>query len=232
MCVCGLNSFIGIKNMTQLTLVIGNKNYSSWSLRPWLAMKQFGLEFNEIRIPLYNSPDYSAKIRQYSPAGKVPVLLHDTQTVWDSLAICEYLAETFPTLQFWPEDKTARAFARSISAEMHSGFQNLRQNMPMNCRTKYPGKGLAPGVQQDIDRITSIWQESRQKFGNGGNFLFGNFAIADAFFAPVVVRFVTYDVQLDPVSRDYVETVLALPAMQEWIKAAKNETETISQYEY
>ncbi|MBW4422907.1 MAG: glutathione S-transferase family protein [Nostoc desertorum CM1-VF14] len=218
--------------MTQLTLVIGNKNYSSWSLRPWLAMKQFGLEFNEIRIPLYKSPDYSAKIRQYSPAGKVPVLLHDMQTVWDSLAICEYLAETFPTLQFWPEDKAARAFARSISAEMHSGFQNLRQNMSMNCRTKYPGKGLASGVQQDIDRITSIWQESRQKFGDGGNFLFGHFAIADAFFAPVVVRFVTYDVQLDPVSRDYVEAVLALPAMQEWIKAAKNETETISQYEY
>ena len=218
--------------MTQLTLVIGNKNYSSWSLRPWLVMKQFSLEFNEIRIPLYNSPDYFSKIRQYSPSGKVPVLLHDTQTVWDSLAICEYLAETFPTLQLWPEDKAARAFARSISAEMHSGFQNLRQNMPMNCRTKYPGKGLASGVQQDIDRITSIWQESRQKFGAGGNFLFGNFTIADAFFAPVVLRFVTYDVQLDPVCRDYVEAVLALTAMQEWIKAAKSETEIISQYEF
>ncbi|MCC5655204.1 glutathione S-transferase family protein [Nostoc sp. XA013] len=218
--------------MTQLTLVIGNKNYSSWSLRPWLLMKQLGLEFNEIRISLYNNLDYASKIRQYSPSGKVPVLLHDTQIVWDSLAICEYLAETFPTLQCWPEDKAARAFARSISAEMHSGFQNLRQNMPMSCHTKYPGKGLAPGVQQDIDRITSIWQESRQKFGNGGNFLFGNFAIADAFFAPVVLRFVTYEVQLDPVSRNYVEAVLALPAMQEWIKAAKNETEIIPQYEY
>ncbi|MDZ8092945.1 MAG: glutathione S-transferase family protein [Nostoc sp. DedQUE05] len=218
--------------MTQLTLVIGNKNYSSWSLRPWLAMKQFGLEFNEIRIPLYNDPDCSLKIRQYSSSGKVPVLLHDKQTVWDSLAICEYLAETFPTLQWWPEDKAARALARSISAEMHSGFQNLRQNMPMNCRTKYPGKGLEPGVQQDIDRITSIWQESRQKFGAGGNFLFGNFTIADAFFAPVVLRFVAYDVQLDTVSRDYVESVLALPTMQEWINAAKNETEVIPQYEF
>jgi glutathione S-transferase len=218
--------------MTQLTLVIGNKNYSSWSLRPWLVMKQFGLEFNEIRIPLYNNQAFSSEIRQYSSSGKVPVLLHDKQTVWDSLAICEYLAETFPTLQLWPEDKAARALARSISAEMHSGFQNLRQNMPMNCRTKYPGKGLALGVQQDIDRITSIWQESRQKFAAGGNFLFGNFTIADAFFAPVVLRFVTYDVQLDTVSRDYVETVLALPAMQEWINAAKIEREIISKYEF
>ncbi|MBN3943715.1 glutathione S-transferase family protein [Nostoc sp. NMS9] len=218
--------------MTQLTLVIGNKNYSSWSLRPWLAMKQFGLEFNEILLPLYNNPDFSSKIRQYSSSGKVPVLLHDTQTVWDSLAICEYLAETFQTLQWWPEDKPARALARSVSAEMHSGFQNLRQNMPMNCRTKYPGKGLEPGVQQDIDRITTIWQDSRQKFGTAGNFLFGNFTIADAFFAPVVLRFVTYDVQLDTVSRNYVESVLALPAMQEWINAANNETEVILQYEF
>jgi glutathione S-transferase len=232
MSVCGLKSFIGIKNMTQLTLVIGNKNYSSWSLRPWLAMKQFGLEFNEIRIPLYNNEDFSLKIRQYSPSGKVPVLLHEQQTVWDSLAICEYLAETFPTLQWWPKDKAARALARSISAEMHSGFQNLRQNMPMNCRTKYPGKGLVSGVQQDIDRITSIWQESRQKFGDGGNLLFGNFTIADAFFAPVVLRFVTYDVQLDPISRSYVEAALALPAMQEWINSAKSETEIISKYEF
>ncbi|QSJ19286.1 glutathione S-transferase family protein [Nostoc sp. UHCC 0702] len=217
--------------MTQLTLVIGNKNYSSWSLRPWLAMKQLGLQFQEIRIPLY-IPESSSQIQQYSPSRKVPVLLHDTQTVWDSLAICEYLAETFPTLHWWPEDKAARAFARSISAEMHSGFQNLRQNMPMNCRTKYPGKGLVSGVQQDIDRITSIWQESRQKFGGGGNLLFGKFTIADAFFAPVVLRFVAYDVQLNADSRDYVETVLALPAMQEWIKAAQSETEILSQYEF
>ncbi|MBH8573922.1 glutathione S-transferase family protein [Nostocaceae cyanobacterium CENA369] len=217
--------------MTQLTLVIGNKNYSSWSLRPWLVMKQFGLQFQEIRIPLF-TPDYLSKIRQYSPSGKVPVLLHENQRVWDSLAICEYLAETFTTLHYWPEDKRARAFARSISAEMHSGFQNLRQNMPMNCRNKYPGKGLVSGVQQDIDRIIAIWQESRQNFGVGGNFLFGKFTIADAFFAPVFLRFIAYDVQLDAVSRDYMETVLALPAMQEWIKAARDETEIISQYEF
>ncbi len=217
--------------MSQMTLVIGNQNYSSWSLRPWLAMKQFGLQFNTVRIPLYNL-ESSSKIRQYSPSGKVPVLLHNTQTVWDSLAICEYLAEVFPHLPWWPEDITTRALARSISAEMHSGFQNLRQNMPMNCRAKYPGKGLGLGVQQDIDRITNIWQEFRQMFGGNGDMLFGKFTIADAFFAPVVLRFVIYDVQLDVVSRDYVAAVLALPAMQEWIKAAEIETEIMSQYEF
>lgn len=127
--------------MTQLTLVIGNKDYSSWSLRPWLAMKQFGLKFNEVRIPL-DMPESPAQIRQYSPAGKVPVLLDDTQTVWDSLAICEYLAEQFSTTPWWSEDKAARAVARSISAEMHSGFQSLRQNMPMDCRARLPGKGM------------------------------------------------------------------------------------------
>jgi glutathione S-transferase len=217
--------------MSQITLVIGNQNYSSWSLRPWLAMKQFGLQFQTIRIPLYSS-ESSSNIRQYSPSGKVPVLLHDTQTVWDSLAICEYLAEIFPHLHWWPKDIVARALARCISAEMHSGFQNLRQNMPMNCRAKYPGKGLGLGVQQDINRITAIWRDSRQMFGNDGDMLFGKFTIADAFFAPVVLRFVIYDVQLDDVSRDYVAGVLALPAMQEWIKAAETETEVMSQYEF
>jgi glutathione S-transferase len=147
--------------MSQLTLIIGNKNYSSWSLRPWLLMKQFNLPFKEIRIPL-SQPESSAKIRQYSPTGKVPVLIHDTQHIWDSLAICEYLVETFPNLTFYPQDKAARVFARSISAEMHSSFQNLRQNMPMNCRKKLPGKGMTLGVQKDIDRITFfIWKSLR-----------------------------------------------------------------------
>jgi glutathione S-transferase len=217
--------------MTQLTLVIGNKNYSSWSLRPWLLMKQLGLEFTEIRIPLY-TPESLSQLQQYSPSGKVPVLLHDNLIVWDSLAICEYVAETFPHLSCWPENKAARVFARSISAEMHSGFQNLRQNMSMNCRTKYPGKGLVSGVQQDIDRITSIWQECRRNFGEHGKFLFGNFTIADAMFAPVALRFVTYDVQIDSISRDYVESILSLPGIQEWITAAKGETEVISKFEF
>ncbi|MBW4564597.1 MAG: glutathione S-transferase family protein [Mojavia pulchra JT2-VF2] len=215
--------------MAQLTLVIGNKNYSSWSLRPWLAMKQFGLQFNEINIPLY-TPESTIQIQQYSPSGKVPVLLHNNQAIWDSLAICEYLAEEFPHLHWWPEDKIARALARSISAEMHSGFQNLRQNMPMNCRAKLPGQGLTPDVQKDIDRITSIWREFRHKFGAGGDMLFGEFTIADAMFAPVVLRFVTYDVQLDAVAKNYLEAILAMPTMQEWIKAAEVEQEVISQY--
>jgi glutathione S-transferase len=216
--------------MTKFTLVIGNKNYSSWSLRPWLAMRQFGLDFDEVRIALY-TPESPAKIRQYSPSGKVPVLLENTVTVWDSLAICEYLTEQFPAIHWWPEDRTARAIARSISAEMHSGFQNLRQNMPMNCRARLPGKGMASGVQEDIDRITAIWRECRQNFSADGDLLFGEFTIADAMYAPVVMRFITYDVQLDSVSRNYVEAILALPAMQEWIKAADTEPETISSFD-
>lgn len=215
--------------MSKLTLVIGNKNYSSWSLRPWLAMKQLNLEFEEVRIALY-TPESSEKIRAFSPSGKVPVLLHDQLTVWDSLAIFEYLVEQFPTLHWWPEDTTARAIARSISAEMHSGFQHLRQNMPMNCRAKLPGKGMTSEVQTDIERIMSIWQECRQRFGSDGSLLFGEFTIADAMFAPVVTRFVTYDVQLDSVSRAYAEAILALPAMQEWMQAAVAEPEAIASF--
>lgn len=216
--------------MTQLTLVIGNKNYSSWSLRPWLAMKQAGLEFDEIRIAL-DTPTSLQEIRQYSPAGKVPILLDNGLTIWDSLAICEYLAEHYPTKHWWPEDKAARAVARSISAEMHSGFQALRQNMPMNCRAFLPGKGMAPGVQADIDRITAIWRDCRQNFGTGGEMLFGDFTIADAMFAPVVSRFTTYDVQLDPTSRAYAETIWALPAMQEWVAAAQTKIEVLADFE-
>lgn len=216
--------------MTQLTLVIGNKNYSSWSLRPWLAMKQAGLDFDEVRIALYTQTA-SQEIRQYSRAGKVPILLDSSLTIWDSLAICEYLAEQYPTKHWWSDDKAARAMARSISAEMHSGFQALRQNMPMNCRAFLPGKGMTPGVQVDIDRITTIWRDCRQNFGTGGEMLFGEFTIADAMFAPVVSRFTTYDVQLDPTSRAYAEAIWALPAMQEWAAAAQIEIEVLAEFE-
>lgn len=193
-------------------------------------MKQLSLDFDEVSIALY-TPESPAKIRSFSPSGKVPVLIHDTLTVWDSLAICEYLAEQFPTLHWWPEDKTARAIARSVSAEMHSGFQNLRQNMPMNCRARLPGKGMAAGVQNDIDRITAIWRDCRQNFGTGGNMLFGEFTIADAMFAPVVLRFITYNVKLEPAAREYAEAILALAAMQEWLKATETEPETIPDFE-
>ncbi|BAZ16930.1 glutathione S-transferase domain protein [Calothrix sp. NIES-4071] len=209
------------------TLIIGNKNYSSWSLRPWLLMKQFGIEFNEIRIPLYQTETQS-QISQYSDSGKVPVLIHNTLTIWDSLAICEYLAETFPNLNLYPQDKTARALARSISAEMHSGFQHLRQNMPMNCRASKPGKGMTQEVQKDIERITNIWRQLRRQFFQEGNMLFGKFTIADAMYAPVILRFKTYGVQLDSVCQDYSGAILELPAMQQWLEAAENEQETIS----
>lgn len=213
-----------------LTLVIGNKNYSSWSLRPWLAMQQFGIEFKEVRLALY-TPDSPQRIRQYSPAGKVPVLLDGTLTVWDSLAILEHLAERFPTRPWLPEPTAARAIARSICAEMHAGFAALRHHMPMNCRAKLPGKGMTPAVQTDIDRITAIWRECRQTYGANGAMLFGAFTIADAMFAPVVLRFDTYAVPLDPVCSQYVEAILALPAMQAWINDAKAEPETLPSFE-
>lgn len=212
-----------------LTLVIGNKNYSSWSLRPWLAMRQFGIEFNEVRLALY-TPTSPQQIRQYSSAGKVPVLLDDTLTVWDSLAILEHLAERFPTLPWLPEPKAARAIARSICAEMHSGFAALRHHMPMNCRAKLPGQGVTSEVQTDIDRITTIWRDCRH-YGAEGDMLFGNFTIADAMFAPVVLRFVTYAVPLDQVCSQYVEAILALPALQAWIKDAHAEPEKLPSFE-
>lgn len=217
--------------MTELTLVIGNKNYSSWSLRAWLGMKQNGLQFNEIRIPMDTSEFYE-KIPQYSPSNKVPVLLHGSQKVWESLAILEYLAEEFPDLNWYPKDKTAKIVARSISFEIYAGFNKLRENMPMNCRAKYPGKGMALGVKKDIDRITNIWQECRQKFGAGGDMLFGEFTIADAMYAPVVLRFVTYGVEVDKVCRDYMEAILELPAMQEWVKAGEKEEEVLLRYQF
>ena len=211
--------------MTQLTLVIGNKNYSSWSLRAWLAMKQSGLEFAEVRIPL-DAQTTNAEIRRYSPSGKVPVLIDGDLKVWESLAICEYVAERFAN-HLWPADIAQRAIARSICAEMHAGFQNLRENMPMDCRNHYPGEGMTPGVEAEIDRILAIWRECRLKFGTGGDMLFGQFTIADAMFAPVVMRFVTYEVKLYAETKAYADALLALPAMQEWLAAAYSESENI-----
>jgi glutathione S-transferase len=216
--------------MSQLTLVIGNKNYSSWSLRPWLVLKQAGVDFKEIRIPLYTKTAH-LEILKHSPVAQVPILHYSEITIWESLAICEYLAESFTHIPLLPKDIAARALARSISAEMHAGFQNLRQNMPMNCRAKLPGKGMAPGVQADIDRITSIWRDCREKFSHGGDMLFGHFTIADAMFAPVVLRFTTYGIKLDPICQSYADTILDLPAIQEWIAAAKQETEIIPKFE-
>lgn len=209
--------------MEQLTLVIGSKNYSSWSLRPWLALKQAGVDFTEICIPL-DRPETASQIRQYSPSGRVPVLLHGNLTVWDSLAICEYMAEQFPDRHWYPVDPAARAIARAVSAEMHSSFQALRTHMPMNCCAQLPGVGRTPEVHQDIDRITTLWTHCRHQFGHEGLFLFGPFTIADAMYAPVILRFMTYAVELDGICKTYAEAVLGLPAMQAWLQAAEAES--------
>jgi glutathione S-transferase len=208
--------------MSDLTLIIGNKASSSWSLRPWLALKQIGVPFREITIPL-RQPETKAEILQHSPAGKVPVLRDGDLTVYDSLAILEYLAESFPEAGLWPDDRGARAVARSISAEMHSGFVDLRRNMPMDVTDKHPAEGRTPEVQADIARITQIWRDARARFGADGPFLFGHFSAADAMYAPVCTRLDTYVVDLDEVSQAYVSTVLGLPAMREWYAAGAAE---------
>jgi glutathione S-transferase len=214
--------------MPELTLVIGNKNYSSWSLRPWLAMKHARIPFREVRIPLYQ-PDSKARLLEYSPAGKVPVLVDGAVTVWESLAILEYLADKFPRQGFWPEDAAARAHARAISAEMHAGFGELRRQMSMNVRRSLPGRPGTPEVDADIARITWMWLTCFERYG--GPFLFGGFGAADAMYAPVAGRFATYGVVLPPRCRQYVDTVLALPAMQEWYAAARAEAEVLPQFE-
>lgn len=213
--------------MAQMTLVIGNKNYSSWSLRAWLALRQAGIAFDEVRVALFED-GYKAQIERHSPGGKVPALVADGVRVWESLAICEYVAERNPEKQLWPVDAAARAHARSLCAEMHAGFSALRDAMPMNIRSSHPGKGLTPEVRRDIARITAIWEQCRADYGRGGALLFGHFTAADAFYAPVVTRFETYAVELPPVARAYADAVLRLPAMQEWIAAARRETEFIA----
>lgn len=205
-----------------MRLVVGNKNYSSWSLRAWLAMKVLGIPFQEERIPLYGETS-KAEILRYSPAGKVPVLVDGDLHVWDSLAILEYLAEREPRI--WPADARSRARARSISAEMHSGFRNLRQHMSMNIRRRHPGKGRTPESLADVRRVVEIWSECR------GPFLFGPFCGADAMYAPVVLRFRTYEVELPPACRAYADQVLALPALKEWIRDAERETESLPQFD-
>jgi glutathione S-transferase len=208
--------------MAGLVLVIGNKNYSSWSLRPWLAMKVLGIAFEEKRIALYG-PESKKALLEYSPAGKVPCLVDGATRVWDSLAILETLAEREPRL--WPQEAAARARARSISAEMHAGFPNLRQHMSMNIRKRHPGKGRTPEVLAEIARIVQMWSEAR------GPFLFGAFCAADAMYAPVVLRFRTYEVELPGACRAYADAVLALPALQAWIRDAERETESLPPFE-
>ena len=216
--------------MPDLTLVIGNKNYSSWSLRPWLLLKQAGIPFHEQFIPI-RSANWDTQILGLSPSGKVPALMHGEVRVWDSLAICEYLAERFPEKQLWPAAVAARAEARSVSAEMHSGFMGLRQNMFMNIRRRMPTRGRTPEALADIERIVAIWNSCRDRYAAGGPFLFGAFSIADAMYAPVALRFETYAVLTDGAASDYASTLLALPALQEWVAAAHAEQEQLAHYE-
>lgn len=205
--------------MPELTLIIGNKAYSSWSLRAWLGLKAAGVAFDEIVIPL-SRPDTKARLAEHSASGKVPALRTGHGLVWDSLAILEYVAERFPRSGLWPEDPAVRAVARSVSAEMHAGFAPLRRNMAMDLKQRHPGRPVDAEVAADIARITGIWRDCRARFGSGGPFLFGAFGAADCMYAPVVTRFTTYGVALDPVCQAYADAVLALPAMVEWTNAA------------
>ena len=205
-----------------MQLIIGNKNFSSWSLRPWLGFKVAGIEFEEILLPLYE-PDARSQRLIYSPTGKVPLLVDGELHIWDSLAIAEYLAEKYPEKSLWPQAIAARATARSICAEMHAGFSAMRNMLNMDIRERLQAD-LTPEVQADIDRVLAIWSDCRERFGANGPFLFGQFSWADAFYAPVVTRFTTYGIALPSEAQRYVDTILALPAMQEWIAAAQIET--------
>jgi glutathione S-transferase len=214
-----------------LTLVIGNKNYSSWSMRPWLALKAGGIGFDEVLIPLYTGEADTNRILDFTDSGKVPVLIDGDITVWDSLAIIEYAAERFPQARLWPEDRAGRAHARSISAEMHSGFMALRNECGMNLHRPVGAIDLSAGARADIARIQQIWTECRARYGKSGPFLFGAFSGADAMFAPVVHRFLTYAIEATPEVRDYMSAMISLPAFAEWTRAGLAETLIIEKFE-
>ena len=212
--------------MSDLTLIIGNKNYSSWSLRPWFWMKQMGLSFEEKRIPLFTEQT-DAQLEQYYSNYKVPVLLDDEFIVWDSMAILEYLAEKYPQHNGWPESFEDRAMARSMCAEMHSGFTAIRNELPMNCRKILSLIQLSKEASEDIDRITSLWRYFRKRYMHEGPWLFGQFSIADAVYAPIVLRFKSYGISLGKIEQEYLEHVLSQEAIIKWCEAGKKESEII-----
>jgi glutathione S-transferase len=221
----------GFVRMT-LKLVIGNKNYSSWSMRPWVAMRAANIAFEEIFIPLYtdNKAD-KERILSFSLAGKVPALIDGGITVWDSLAIIEYLAERFPEAALWPSDRAERAHARSISAEMHSGFLPLRNECGMNLHRPVHAIHLSADAQANVARIQQIWIECRERYGKRGPFLFGAFSAVDAMYAPVVHRFRTYAIPVAPQAQAYMDTMMALPAFAEWTREGLAETLVIERFE-
>ena len=214
-----------------LKLVIGNKNYSSWSMRPWLAMRATHIAFEEIFIPLYTGQSDKNRILTFARSGKVPILIDGETTVWDSLAIIEYLAERFPDARLWPENRAERAHARSISAEMHSGFRSLRSECGMNLHRPVGAIKLSEDARADITRVQEIWTDCRARYGKRGPFLFGAFGAADAMFAPVVHRFRTYAIAVSLEVKTYMETMMALPAFGEWSEAGLAETLLIEKLE-
>jgi glutathione S-transferase len=211
-------------------LVIGNKNYSSWSLRAWFLLKEAGFDFEEHRIPL-DTDTTAGEIAAFSPAGQVPVLILDDQVIWDTLAIAETVAERWPEKALWPDEPAARAHARSVSAEMHSGFLALREAMPMNCRAMGRKVALTDDVAADIDRIFAIWSDCHHRYGDQGDWLFGRFSVADAMFAPVVLRFRTYGINLSESASVYPARLLESAALQDWLLESESETEVIKQDE-
>jgi len=210
-----------------LKLIIGNKNYSSWSLRPWIAMKAARIPFEEILVPL-DTPRFKAEVGAYTSAGRVPVLLDGPATVWESLAIIEHLAERFPDRAIWPADPAARGLARSIAAEMHCGFAALRRAAPMNLWRPVEPLAIPPDAQADVDHIAASWRRAREQFGKGGDFLFGEFGGADAMYAPVATRIRTYDLKVDAVAAAYVDAIHEHPAFKAWKAAALLETDTLA----
>lgn len=208
-------------------LIIGNKNYSSWSLRPWLLMRQAGIAFDEVRLPL-DTPEFRERAPRYSPTGRVPVLHEGELVVWDSLAICEYVNERWLGGSGWPASIEARAVARAAAAEMHSGFSHLRAQLPMNCRRRPGERHWDADAERDINRVMGLWRDLRTRFGAGGDFLCGSFGIVDAMFAPVCIRFRGYGVPLDETARAYCQAISSLPAFIEWDKAALAENERVA----
>lgn len=216
--------------MPALTLIIGNRNYSSWSLRPWLFMKHFRLDFAERRIALFTETT-DAELAPWFSDGKVPVLLDGDAVIWDSLSILEYLSEQYLDARGWPQAAGARAFARSVSAEMHSSFGSLRNELPMNCRKRFRDITLSRGAAREVERVKSIWRRCRADYGSTGEWLFGDFSIADAMYAPVALRFFGYGIPLGDCEAAYVQTVLAHPQVAAWMQAGAAETEIIEMNE-
>lgn len=216
--------------MSDLQLIIGSRNYSTWSMRGWLTLRLSELDFDVVQVPA-GTPEFAGAISAYPPARLVPVLKIGARVIWDSLAIAETVAELAPDAPLWPRDNAARAVARSLCAEMHSGFGALRTHMPMNIRASYPGKGRGPGVEDDIERIVDLWRLAREEYGADGAFLFGAFSLADVFYAPVAMRFQTYDVSLPAFAVDYVKALERQPLVAEWIATARQETVVLPQYD-